>query len=620
MIGFTNHKIRTLGKLISLVLMASVLSACLEPSDADETGSQASAVGGPIASPTLSFTTNTPSVSYNGSTQLSWNSTNTTMCTASGGWSGNKDTDGNEVVGPLTDDTTFTLTCSGSGLNIVRTVIIDVAEPPAPTLSFSANPDSVNFNGTSDLSWSAQNATNCVASGSWGGARNTSGSFRTSALTADSTFSLTCNGAGGSVTGNVTIAVGSPPPQMPTISLSAAPTSVAYNGNTTIAWSTTNATSCTASGAWSGSRATSGSRLFNNLTSDQTYSLSCTGPGGSIQRSVSVSVSAPPAPTLSLSGTPTTVNYNENATLSWSSSNASSCTASGDWNGSKGTSGSESVGPLTTSSSFSLSCTGIGGTQNRTVFVTVNPAPRPTVSLDAAPASVAAGSQATLSWTTTNASSCTASGAWSGGKAISGSEDVGPINANSTYTLQCTGPGGTRSDSVTVTLAPEPTISLSANPQSVTEGGSTTLTWSSSNANSCTAGGAWSGSKSASGSETVGPLNSDSQFSITCSGTGGSTSASTTVNVTQGLRSVNVSWDAPTTRSDGSPLDDLSGFRIYYGTTSNSYTQSVTVNDANSTSHVVSNLTPGTYYFAVTAFDGGNNESDYSTEVSLTIN
>ncbi|GAB4345073.1 MAG: hypothetical protein Kow006_01810 [Gammaproteobacteria bacterium] len=314
------------------------------------------------------------------------------------------------------------------------------------------------------------------------------------------------------------------------------------------------------------------------------------------------------------------VDYNESATLNWSTANADSCTASGGWSGAKGTAGSESVGPLTAGASFTLQCTGIGGSINRTVSVSVNPPPPPGITLGSAPVSVASGSTTTLTWSTTNAASCTASGAWSGSKTVSGSETVGPVTVDSIYTLQCTGPGGTRSESVTVTVAPQPSINLSANPASINEGGYTTLTWSSSDAESCAAGGAWSGSKPASGSETVGPLTADSQFSLTCSGSGGSATASTSVTVAQGTRSVLVSWTAPTTRTDGSPLDDLSGFRIHYGTASNVYTQTVTVNDANSTSHTVENLTPGTYYFAVTAFDSASNESDYSSEVMLTIN
>ncbi len=78
--------------------------------------------------------------------------------------------------------------------------------------------------------------------------------------------------------------------------------------------------------------------------------------------------------------------------------------------------------------------------------------PPPTVSLTAAATSVAAGASTSLTWSSTNATSCLASGQWTGSKAVQGSENVGPINTQSTFTLACTGPGGTASKSVAVEL------------------------------------------------------------------------------------------------------------------------------------------------------------------------
>src|SRR5665213_29807 len=68
----------------------------------------------------------------------------------------------------------------------------------------------------------------------------------------------------------------------PTISFSASPTSITSGSSSTLTWSTTNATSCTASGSWSGSKATSGSTTTSALTTTSTYSLSCSGAGGTV--------------------------------------------------------------------------------------------------------------------------------------------------------------------------------------------------------------------------------------------------------------------------------------------------------------------------------------------------
>jgi hypothetical protein len=80
--------------------------------------------------------------------------------------------------------------------------------------------------------------------------------------------------------------------------------------------------------------------------------------------------------------------------------------------------------------------------------------PAPTVTLSASPSSVTAGQSATLTWNSTNASSCNASGAWNiQGLATSGSMSTGAINQTSTYSLMCSGDGGSASTSATVTVS-----------------------------------------------------------------------------------------------------------------------------------------------------------------------
>ena len=79
-----------------------------------------------------------------------------------------------------------------------------------------------------------------------------------------------------------------------------------------------------------------------------------------------------------------------------------------------------------------------------------------------------------------------------------------------------------------------------------------------------------------------------------------------------------LSWDPPATNSDETALTDLAGYKIYYGTASGSYTDNIDV--GNVTTYQLTDLTDGlTYYFAVTAYDTSQNESDYSNEVSKTI-
>ena len=154
------------------------------------------------------------------------------------------------------------------------------------------------------------------------------------------------------------------------VTLSANPTSLPYDGSTTLSWSSVNANGCTASGDWSGSKATSGSQTISALTSNSSFSLTCTGAGGSDSKLVNVTVAAP-LPTLSFSANPDSVFQNDSTILNWSAIDATSCVASGDWSGDKSTSGAETINSLALDSEFSLTCNGAGGTVSKTVNVTV---------------------------------------------------------------------------------------------------------------------------------------------------------------------------------------------------------------------------------------------------------
>lgn len=158
-------------------------------------------------------------------------------------------------------------------------------------------------------------------------------------------------------------------PNPPGVIFTADDSSVASGGNTDLNWSATNATSCTASGDWSGSKATSGTENTGAIVSDETYVLTCTGPGGQTVRQVTVTVVG--LPTVSLTAFPLDTTVGGSSTLTWSSTDATSCTASTGWSGTKATSGSELITNITTATTFDLDCTGPGGVGNDSVTVTV---------------------------------------------------------------------------------------------------------------------------------------------------------------------------------------------------------------------------------------------------------
>ena len=80
-----------------------------------------------------------------------------------------------------------------------------------------------------------------------------------------------------------------------------------------------------------------------------------------------------------------------------------------------------------------------------------------------------------------------------------------------------------------------------------------------------------------------------------------------------------LSWQAPSTRTDGSPLVDLQGYRIKYGLAPDKLPCLVEIRDPSVTTWKVTGLSKGTWYFAVASFDSGFVESDLSGVVSKRI-
>jgi hypothetical protein len=182
-----------------------------------------------------------------------------------------------------------------------------------------------------------------------------------------------------------------------------------------------------------------------------------------------VAVNAPP-PTLTFSGAPIEIPLGQNTTLTWVSTNATACTASNAWTGSKVVSGNQAVTPSAAGTlTFALDCSGSGGSISRTVVVTVHPLPTATISIS--PTTITAGSPVTLTWSSTNATSCSASGAWTGTQATNGTSSVTPATAGSpNYAIACTGPGGTANAATTLTVNAAP-VAGNSNPGSGGGGG-----------------------------------------------------------------------------------------------------------------------------------------------------
>ena len=511
----------------------------------------------------------------------------------------------------------------------------------------------------------------------------------------------------------------------PTATLSASPTSITSGQSSTLSWSSTNATSCTGSG-FSPSGISGSASVSPTVTSN--YSVTCTGPGGtSAPATASITVSYPVTigQTTVLSSTDSG-NGNlllvQEATLSQTATiqsisfyvlsaagqlrlgiydatgpgggpgtllaQSNSFTPVSGWNtqnvvtpvslpaGNYWLAYFPSSSSLTFAANFSIgqfkyanltfgsmpstfpAVNGSGAT-NWSLYASLNAAstPAPTATLSASPTSITSGQSSTLSWSSTNATSCTGSGFSPSG--ISGSASVSPTVTNN-YSVTCTGPGGTSAPataSITVTAAPVnglcgsangtttssapttnlcsagnassvsgngpwtwscagtnggstaqcsaslallPTATLSASPTSITSGQSSTLSWSSTNATSCNASGGWTGSKATSGTQSVSPT-VNTTYSLACIGSGGtSPAASAMVTVSNPTTPPSITVVAPTGQ-------------LPAGTTQT--TLSVTTNENATCGY---STVAGVAFASMTAFSTTGGLSDSTTLTGLT--
>jgi hypothetical protein len=86
-----------------------------------------------------------------------------------------------------------------------------------------------------------------------------------------------------------------------------------------------------------------------------------------------------------------------------------------------------------------------------------------------------------------------------------------------------------------------------------------------------------------------------------------------------GIGSASLSWTAPSQDTNGTLLTSIAGYTIYYGSSPAALTQTIQLADPSATSYVVSNLSVGTYYFAVAAYTTIGTEGEQSSVLSKTI-
>jgi hypothetical protein len=173
---------------------------------------------------------------------------------------------------------------------------------------------------------------------------------------------------------------------------------------------------------------------------------------------------------------------------------------------------------------------------------------------------------------------------------------------------------------------PAPTATLSANPTSIAQGGSTTLTWSSTNATSCNAsGGSFAGAKGASGNEQVTNIQAPTTYSIVCSGAGGNSPTASASVAVSAVSTANAGvsrtvFAGSTVLLSGEASVDPEGDPLQYAWTQTGGTPVVTLSGANTvnptfTAPAVASNTPLT--FSLTVSDGSGTSA--ASIVTITV-
>jgi len=164
--------------------------------------------------------------------------------------------------------------------------------------------------------------------------------------------------------------------------------------------------------------------------------------------------------------------------------------------------------------------------------------PVPTATLSANPTTIDEGQSSTLSWNSTDATSCVGTGFTAG--PTSGSVSTGALNNSGiqNYQVICSGAGGNSTPAFASVLVLAPTASISAIPNRVNVGSSTVVSWATSGVTSCGVtrnNAAWLSNLTGpdlDSSATATNIITQTVFAINCLTNSSPVHASTTVNVT----------------------------------------------------------------------------------------
>lgn len=165
---------------------------------------------------TVNLTAEHAQVAPGGTTTLSWSSSGAKWCWAHGSWGGGRNQSGSDTTPRQWEQRWYGITCSDGSNEVTDGVTVTVGgagdgDDTELAVTLDASPDTVKPGESSRLSWSAQGADACSASGGWSGNRSASGSFDTGALAETTSYRITCTRGSETALASVTVQVASAP-------------------------------------------------------------------------------------------------------------------------------------------------------------------------------------------------------------------------------------------------------------------------------------------------------------------------------------------------------------------------------------------------------------------------
>ena len=458
----------------------------------------------PRCRPTAQLTENTDcSWSLGNPVTLEWSTTDVNECSVDPEV-GSVPLNGSLEVWPSELPARYQLSCNGAS----DYVFIKNSQ----TVELSASSDALLPGQSTSLFWK----TTCVDTCSFDqgiGDVATGGNVTVTPSQLPITYTLTATSVNGtSLTKSVTIRM-----LKPTAIFSASPAMLKPGEPAILSWTTERATSCNIQPDI-GDVPLNGS-ITVSPDQNTTYTLTAIGPGGSTKGIAAVNYIKP---TVTIYADPATLDtVGQTTTLTWVFSNADTCVID-QGIGEVQLGGSIVVSPIRTTI-YKITATGPGGVATSSVTVAY---PYPIVTFSADRETLDEGETATLTWSSSNVDTCTIDQGV-GDVSPAGSVVVDPAQTT-TYTITASGPGGTIKNKVTLTCL-APTASIQADPATIIEGQTTTLSWQTEHAATMVME-PLPGQVATEGNITVTPAVTTT-YTFTASGRGGTASAETTVTV-----------------------------------------------------------------------------------------